>query len=72
VSEQHAHFFGADLSSYHSNIRAVEARVGPSWRVICGHCHTTLCAIVADPPRPRVDVVWRNEGGFFGSFTVLE
>jgi hypothetical protein len=74
MSERHAHFFGSDpeMSSYDSNVKAIEARVGKSWRVICGHCNVTLCASVTDPPTPKVDIVWRNEGGYFGSFTVLQ
>ena len=72
--ENHSAFFGTDGNdgAWSSNKAAIERRFpGQNYRVYCGHCGVNLCGLIGNEG-PIIRIIWRKQGGWFGSFEVDE
>lgn len=68
---KHEYFLSIEQDLVFRNMEAVAAQVPGDYTIICGHCGESLCGMVGRG-QPKRLVMWRNEGAFFGSFTIFD
>lgn len=62
------------LADWHTNERAISARIQGDWRVRCGHCGVSLGGCLGHGG-PTTEIEWRHDQQrdmFFGTFAIRE